>query len=40
MKDKPMISFSATMNKINQQQQLIVKVDNFKTDSGLLWLCS
>ena len=40
MKDKPMILFSATMNKMNQQQQLIVKIDNFKIDSGLLWLCS
>lgn len=30
-----MIKFSVTMNKMNQQQQLIVKIDN-----GLLGLCS
>ncbi len=30
-----MSKFSFTINKINQQQQLIVKVDN-----GLLGLCS
>ncbi len=30
-----MSKFSVTINKINQQQQLIVKVDN-----GLLGLCS
>lgn len=30
-----MIKFSVTMNKMNQQQQLIVKVDN-----GLFGLCS
>lgn len=40
MKDKPMIPFSVTMNKMNQQQQLLVKVDNFKIDSGLFGLCS
>ncbi len=30
-----MIKFSVTMNKMNQQQQLIVKIDN-----GLFRLCS
>lgn len=30
-----MIPFSVTMNKANQQQQLIVKIDN-----GLFGLCS
>ncbi len=30
-----MINFSVTMNKMNQQQQLIVKLDN-----GLFGLCS
>ncbi len=30
-----MIPFSVTMNKVNQQQQLIVKIDN-----GLFGLCS
>ena len=30
-----MIKFSVTMNKMNQQQQLIVKTDN-----GLFGLCS
>lgn len=30
-----MIKFSVTMNKMNQQQQLIVKLDN-----GLFGLCS
>lgn len=30
-----MIKFSTTMNKMNQQQQLIVKIDN-----GLFGLCS
>jgi len=30
-----MIKYSVTMNKMNQQQQLIVKVDN-----GLFGLCS
>ena len=30
-----MIKFSVTMNKMNQQQQLIVKIDN-----GLFELCS
>ncbi len=30
-----MIKFSITMNKMNQQQQLIVKIDN-----GLFELCS
>lgn len=30
-----MIKFSVTMNKMNRQQQLIVKIDN-----GLFGLCS
>ncbi len=30
-----MIAFSVAMNKMNQRQQLIVKIDN-----GLFWLCS
>lgn len=30
-----MIKYSITMNKMNQQQQLIVKIDN-----GLFGLCS
>lgn len=35
-----MIQFLTTMNKMNQQQQLIVKIDNIKFDSGLFRLCS
>lgn len=38
--DRPMIEFSFIMNKMNQQQQLIVKIDNLKIDSGLFELCS
>lgn len=35
-----MNNYSITMNKMNQQQQLIVKVDNNKIDNGLFGLCS